>query len=203
MKKLINDHRIKVTKMLIRKAFLSLLEKKPIQSISVKELCEEAGLNRGTFYSHYSDIYKLKEDIEEDMLQGFCQALEPLEEMDEAQRTPVRITTEVFRCLKENSDLCTVTLGPYGDKAFALKLLQIGREICVESYSRYFQNTTPRQIEYFYAFASSGCIGILQKWLADGMTAAPEEVAEMAECMMTSGMGFLCGRKPEWPVGRI
>ena len=70
MKKLINDHRIKVTKMLIRKAFLSLLEKKPIQSISVKELCEEAGLNRGTFYSHYSDIYKLKEDIEEDMLQG-------------------------------------------------------------------------------------------------------------------------------------
>ena len=110
MKKLINDHRIKVTKMLIRKAFLSLLEKKPIQSISVKELCEEAGLNRGTFYSHYSDIYKLKEDIEEDMLQGFRQALEPLEEMDEAQRTPVRITTEVFRCLKENSDLCTVCL---------------------------------------------------------------------------------------------
>ena len=59
MKKLTNDHRTRVTKMLIRKAFTSLLSQKPIQSISVKELCELAGINRGTFYSHYTDIYDL------------------------------------------------------------------------------------------------------------------------------------------------
>ena len=43
------DHRTRVTKMLIRKALMELLSKKPIQSISIKELCETAAINRGTF----------------------------------------------------------------------------------------------------------------------------------------------------------
>ena len=59
MKKVTNDHRSRVTKMLIRKAFMELLRQKPLASISVKELCELAGINRGTFYSHYQDVYDL------------------------------------------------------------------------------------------------------------------------------------------------
>lgn len=43
--------------MLIRREFLELLRTKPMQSISIKELCTAAGINRGTFYSHYTDIY--------------------------------------------------------------------------------------------------------------------------------------------------
>ncbi len=53
------DHRVRVTKMLIRKAFMNLLREKPIQSISITELCSAAGINRGTFYSHYSNINDL------------------------------------------------------------------------------------------------------------------------------------------------
>ena len=34
---------------------MSLLTQKPLRSITVKELCEQAGLNRGTFYAHYAD----------------------------------------------------------------------------------------------------------------------------------------------------
>ena len=56
MKKVTNDHRTRVTRLLIRRAFTELLTKKPIQSISVKELCENAGINRGTFYAHYSAV---------------------------------------------------------------------------------------------------------------------------------------------------
>ena len=44
-----NDHRTRVTKMLIRKAFTDQLRQKPIQSITVKALCDAAGINRGTF----------------------------------------------------------------------------------------------------------------------------------------------------------
>lgn len=45
------DHRVRVTQRLIREAFTGLLKQKPIQSISIKELCEVAGINRGTFYA--------------------------------------------------------------------------------------------------------------------------------------------------------
>ncbi|MGM9619731.1 MAG: TetR/AcrR family transcriptional regulator [Oscillospiraceae bacterium] len=37
-------------------AFLSLLEKKDFEYITVKELCEKAGVNRSTFYLHYETI---------------------------------------------------------------------------------------------------------------------------------------------------
>ena len=191
MKKLTNAHRTRVTKMLIRKAFLNLLSQKPMESISIKELCEKAGINRGTFYSHYTDLYDLRDKIEEEMLRDLQRTLEPLMHIDKEQLTPLRITAEVFQCLKDNSDLCTVTLSDHGDKAFALRLINLGREICMESYSEYFKNASPKKIEYFYAFVSAGCIGLLQRWLADGMVTPAKEVAAMAENIMLQGVGCL------------
>ena len=49
----------KQAKARIRQAFTKLLREKPIQRIAVKELCQEAGVNRSTFYAHYQDIYDL------------------------------------------------------------------------------------------------------------------------------------------------
>ena len=61
----------KQAKARIRQAFTKLLREKPIQRIAVKELCQEAGVNRSTFYAHYQDIYDLLTKIEEDMLEDF------------------------------------------------------------------------------------------------------------------------------------
>lgn len=186
-----NDQRTRLTRMLIRQAFTGLLREKPVQSISVKELCDRADLNRGTFYAHYTDIYDLLHQIEDEMMQDFQVALKPLLDSPAADLTPLKITTGIFKCLKENADLCAVTLGKYGDKDFATRLLTIGRERCLESYSKYFVNATPKQIEYYYSFVSAGCIGLLEKWLADGMAASAEEIASAAENIMMKGIHFL------------
>ena len=47
------------------------------------------------------------------------------------------------------------------------------------------------RLSFFYAFVSAGCIGLLQKWLAEGMVSSPEEIAAMAENIMMYGMGAL------------
>ena len=185
------DHRARVTKMLIRKAFTDLLKSKPIQNISVRELCAQAGINRGTFYMHYPDIYALLESLEEDMMKDFQEALKPLLSAEETDLTPMKITAGIFQCLKENADVCTVTLGPHGDKEFASRLINIGREQCIRCYSRCFPDAEPRQIEYYYAFVSAGCIGLLERWLADGMIVSTEEMARTAESIMTEGVRFL------------
>lgn len=186
-----NDQRTRLTRMMIRRALTELLKQKPIQRISVKELCAAAGVNRGTFYAHYMDIYDLLEQIEKEMMEDFQAALEPLLNQSRGELTPLRITTEVFRCIRDNADLCTVTLGPYGDKDFASRLLNVGREKCVESYRLYFERATGQQLEYYYAFVSAGCVGLLEKWLGDGMTASVESVAQMAEGIMLEGIRFL------------
>ena len=92
-----NDQRIRLTKMLIRRAFLDLLRTKPMQGISIKELCTAAGINRGTFYSHYADIYDLLEQIEDDMMHDFQEALKPLLDSGEKKLTPLKITTGIFQ----------------------------------------------------------------------------------------------------------
>ena len=43
-------------------AFLELLEKKELAYITVKEICEKAGVNRSTFYLHYETIGDLLEE---------------------------------------------------------------------------------------------------------------------------------------------
>lgn len=185
------DQRTQLTRSLIRQAFTGLLQQKPLQHITVKELCQKAGINRSTFYAHYVDIYDLLAKVEEDMLEDFQRALAPLLGTHPESLSPLQITTGIYRCLQENADVCAVTLGEFGDKDFALRLLNIGRESCLRAYSRQFPEATPRQLEYFYAFASGGHMELLRKWAEEGMATPAEEMALMAENIMLHGMDFL------------
>ena len=151
----------------------------------------DKGAHPAGLYPHYDDIYDLLQQIEEDMLRDFQQALAPLLEADLEMLSPLQITTGIYRCLKDNADLCTVTLGEHGDKDFALRLVSIGRESYLRAYSRQFPAATRRQLEYFYAFASGGHMGLLRQWVEEGMAASPEEMALAAENIMRYGMEFL------------
>lgn len=50
-------------------AFWQLYEKKDINRIKVKEICEIAGYNRSTFYNHFADVYDVLDQIENKILQ--------------------------------------------------------------------------------------------------------------------------------------
>ena len=58
------DKRIEKTEKAIKEAFMELRAKKPLEKISIKELCERAYINKSTFYSHYEDIYALSDALE-------------------------------------------------------------------------------------------------------------------------------------------
>ena len=67
----LNNSSIK-TRKLIRATFAEMLsEKREISKISVTELTRRADINRGTFYSHYDDIYSVAEDYENDLIEKF------------------------------------------------------------------------------------------------------------------------------------
>lgn len=65
---MIENRRVKITKQLIKEAFIDLMEKSPINKITVKEICAMADVNRSTFYAHYCDQYELFEEIQEDII---------------------------------------------------------------------------------------------------------------------------------------
>ena len=59
------DLRIQKTKAAIKESFLELRRNKPIEKITVTELSRLAGINKATFYLHYSDIYSLADEMED------------------------------------------------------------------------------------------------------------------------------------------
>lgn len=67
----LNNSAIK-TKKAIRKAFAEILgEKKQIDKITVTELTGRAEICRATFYAHYSDVYAVAEDYENELIDRF------------------------------------------------------------------------------------------------------------------------------------
>lgn len=66
------NRRIRITKMLLNDSFLKLLKNKPLARVTVKDICEDADLNRSTYYRYYTDPYdqmtKLETNIIEEMI---------------------------------------------------------------------------------------------------------------------------------------
>lgn len=61
------------TKEAIKKTFMKLLNAKPVNKITVKEIVAECGINRNSFYYHYSDIPSLIEEILNDQADALMQ----------------------------------------------------------------------------------------------------------------------------------
>lgn len=61
----------------LKNALITLLNEKPYEDISITELCDQAGVNRGSFYYHFVDkddmIRQFKEQIMADLHEHFAQ----------------------------------------------------------------------------------------------------------------------------------
>lgn len=61
------------TALLMNQALVELLNKKSFEFITVKELCEKAGVNRSTFYLHYDTMNDLLEECLENINKQFIE----------------------------------------------------------------------------------------------------------------------------------
>ena len=62
------DLRVQKTLRNIRTVFIELVNEKPIDNITVKELCERALINKATFYLHYENMGELIATFEDEFV---------------------------------------------------------------------------------------------------------------------------------------
>ena len=58
-----DSRRKQMTRLLFKTALIELMQVKPFHKITIKEICDQADLNRTTFYLHYCDQQQLLDDI--------------------------------------------------------------------------------------------------------------------------------------------
>lgn len=167
---------VRLTKRRLSDALIALLAQKPVREITVRELTALAKVSRGTFYFHYTDIYDLLAQIEQDQLEGLDALMGAILPSMQSQDPPEALRT-LFAYLNDNDALCGALMGKNGDAAFVLRIRELLEQRVIGHFVEPGQET-PRQ-RYLTSFAVNGCVGSIESWLQNGRQQPPEEMAAM------------------------
>ena len=180
-----NDRRVRYTKSALKQSLLELMRDKPIEKITVKDICEKADINRGTFYAHYSDPYDLLAQIEDELM---SEILKSVETSLQAEDISV-LLSDIFESIEKNRDLCSVLFSEYGDKAFLKRVIFIARDRSIDEWKRIIPSAKKEQLAMLYMFYANGCIAIIEHWVQNGMQESPMELTTFIEKISTNGLG--------------
>ena len=67
----------------IKASFLKLLEERPLSRITVKDITDDCGINRNSFYYHFHDIPQLMEKIVLDQTNSLIEAYPDISSLEE------------------------------------------------------------------------------------------------------------------------
>lgn len=167
---------VRETKRRLYTALIALMHQKPLQEITVRELTTQAGVSRGTFYFHYSDLRELMQELEQQHLDHLQALVEQLMPQLAANEVPPALLA-LLMYLQENADICRALYGVYGDPDFAQKVKRFLANQCLGHMAP--DGGTPRQ-KLLTTFAVEGCFGTILAWQELGYYPPAEETARTA-----------------------
>ena len=152
------DRRTKYTKSVIRQALFDLLKEKPLNKITVTDICKMADINRSTFYSYYEDVYALLTQIQNELFENIVLTL-----------ANDNWFNDILHLIDQNRDLCQVLIGPHGDSSFIRQLMYLGYDNSMRVWQKFIRMrmqrcwTTPMHIWQMESSASwkTGCAVII------------------------------------------
>jgi AcrR family transcriptional regulator len=174
----VSIHMTSKTNQLLKDTFIELYTHKPINKISVKELCQRANLNRGTFYSYYENIDNLLEEIEEELLSDLVNIIKTeniiihtKEDLDIFLETIKKLTDYI----RKHGDYFKALLGKNGDNLFTYKIKNTMKKKLSIKFKAEKRNVGNLN-EYLLEYISSANIGVITYWVETGMKTTPEEL---------------------------
>ena len=173
------------TAMRFDKALLSLLEKKPFEYLTIREICEEAGVNRSTFYLHYENTSDLLKETTVYVLDNFTSYFSV---------DPESIAIKFADCdLQDLKFINEKYLHPYlsfikeNHRVFSAVLSQPTAFDSKAIFKRLFDNIFkpildrfhyPRDEQnYVMMFYLNGITAIITEWLKDGCQKSIEDIS--------------------------
>ncbi|WNS44005.1 TetR/AcrR family transcriptional regulator C-terminal domain-containing protein [Paenibacillus sp. MMS20-IR301] len=177
------DRRILRTRTLLRDVLLDLASEKTLESITVRELTEKAGLNRGTFYLHYKDIHDFYEQFKHELLEQFHALIKKLGHTPESQEpfsNPPSGYVRPFEYVLEQKRFFKVFMGRGGDSALSLQMTELINRQFVHAYKAKHRQTSSPEIpvkqEYLFAYLASAYVGTIQFWIQRDFDLSPADM---------------------------
>jgi AcrR family transcriptional regulator len=184
------DRRIIKTKKAIHNAFTELLSQKDMNDITIKEIAQKADINRKTFYNYYNNIYELLNEIENDTIHNFEQAIEEFDFdnfMDSPSLFLEKLTLIInndinfyshFLTMEHNSNLMTKM-----SNSIKAKLKEALKDKT---------DMNEQQLNIMINYAVSGMIGIYQEWFQNHQKESLEDISKQTSVLVLLGIkGFI------------
>jgi AcrR family transcriptional regulator len=186
------DRRVRRTQKLLKDSLVSLMQEKEFKNISVKDITERADLNRGTFYLHYTDIYQLLKELEDEILLDF-QAMINDYQWDANEHSLLKIFNPIVHYVVENRALCKIMFENNASSDFMHRFHQFLYDNAYHPIQMIFSFHEREYYDIFFEYATYGIIGLIKKWLNDPeRTMGPDEMARLIDLtVMGTGRGLL------------
>lgn len=153
------------TKKNLKDAFFTIYAQKSIEKISIKEITDRAGYNRGTFYLYYNDIYDMLKEVEDMLLHE----TEVVIQENLIQHFPI----DIYGCIEmivkihqEYYKYVTVLLGDQGDPVFLKRLKELLKPFW-KQYVLTNEGLSDFETELLLEYHLSGLISLITKWALD------------------------------------
>lgn len=169
-----DNRRVRMTKKMIKDAMLELLEKQPLEKITVTDICENADVNRSTFYAYYEDSAKLMTEIENDVLAQIPVSPETI--TGDSDTRFLAALEDFFDYVKENERLFRILILQRDNSSFNLRLVNA----VMEKYEAPLRASNIAPSRYAYIFCVSGVVGIMKEWIGNQFPVSSGEFAQMA-----------------------
>ena len=93
----------------IKRSFIKLLNEKPLSKISVRDIVEDCGINRNSFYYHFQDIPALLEEIVSEQSAAIIQKYPQPDSLEECFRAAFEFALSNKRAAYNSSTPLTAT----------------------------------------------------------------------------------------------
>ena len=170
------------TKRDLREAFWRLYTTQPFEKITVGQVCELAGYNRGTFYLHYHDLPEMLESIECELLQGMTDCVESCMrrlKRDSSKVSCIAACKDVVLYYERNREHIAVLLGEQGDPSFVYRLKEnlkpLWREYVIDTSS----TRSDGELDLLLEYTLTGTLFMISRWLANPGTMSARQLAHL------------------------
>ena len=187
-----NESRYQSTAILFDEALINLLEYKDIDYITIKEICNKAGVNRSTFYLHYENISDLIKECMEYVNQKFLSKFEQdtglfIEKINESELEELYLIKSKYlipylNFIKENKNIFKATfLNPNGMQA-SKRMISLEKYVIFPIMKRY--KIPEEKTKYILSFYLHGIIAIIKEWVKNDCYETIEEIENIIiECV--------------------
>ncbi len=164
------DRRVKRTNRLLQEALIGLTLERGYDTVTIRDITEQADVGYATFFRHYPDKDALLADVLQSMKEDFESLLAPHWLVSE----PEKGCTVLFQYVQENIELCKVLLS----STSTMELLKPAQEMGVKGVKDdlALDEDSPIPVEMAANHLISSLILMVRWWIEQGLPYSAEEM---------------------------